>query len=150
VLLPSASVVLLLLCNDKEVLGPWVNRPWLNAVAALVVGTLIVLSLILMVTTVFPHIDVVALLLGLFAGLVVALAVGGLGYARTVRRARQVATAEDRRRRETWRMPPLTLLGRPEWTRGRTLAMRAMGGYLGLAVLLLFVKAGQLGAGGAH
>jgi Mn2+/Fe2+ NRAMP family transporter len=25
VLLPSASVFLLLLCNDKEVLGPWVN-----------------------------------------------------------------------------------------------------------------------------
>ena len=25
-LLPSASVVLLLLCNDREVLGPWVNR----------------------------------------------------------------------------------------------------------------------------
>ena len=30
VLLPSATVFLLLLCNDKEVLGPWVNRPWLN------------------------------------------------------------------------------------------------------------------------
>ncbi len=25
-LLPSASVVLLLLCNDREVLGPWANR----------------------------------------------------------------------------------------------------------------------------
>ena len=30
VLLPSATVFLLMLCNDKEVLGPWVNRPWLN------------------------------------------------------------------------------------------------------------------------
>ena len=149
VLLPSASVFLLLLCNDKEVLGPWVNRPWLNAVAALVIGTLIVLSLILMVTTVFPHVDVVTLLAGLFAGLAAALVVGGIGYARTVRRAAP-AHAVDRRRRENWRMPPLTLLGRPEWTRGRTIAMRAMSGYLVLAVLLLFVKAGQLGAGGAH
>jgi Mn2+/Fe2+ NRAMP family transporter len=25
VLLPSATVFLLLLCNDKDVLGPWVN-----------------------------------------------------------------------------------------------------------------------------
>jgi Mn2+/Fe2+ NRAMP family transporter len=25
VLLPSATVFLLLLCNDREVLGPWVN-----------------------------------------------------------------------------------------------------------------------------
>ena len=33
VLLPSATVFLLLLCNDKDVLGPWVNRPWLNVVA---------------------------------------------------------------------------------------------------------------------
>lgn len=32
-LLPSAGVFLLLLCNDPEVLGPWVNRPWLNWVA---------------------------------------------------------------------------------------------------------------------
>ena len=30
-LLPSASVFLLLLCNDPEVLGPWVNPGWLNA-----------------------------------------------------------------------------------------------------------------------
>ena len=37
-LLPSASVFLLLLCNDREVLGPWVNRPWLNWVAGLIVG----------------------------------------------------------------------------------------------------------------
>ena len=34
VLLPSASMFLLLLCNDREVLGPWVNRPWLNVLAA--------------------------------------------------------------------------------------------------------------------
>ena len=27
VLLPSASVFLLLLCNDRQVLGPWVNSP---------------------------------------------------------------------------------------------------------------------------
>ena len=30
VLLPSASVFLLLLCNDPEVLGPWRNPAWLN------------------------------------------------------------------------------------------------------------------------
>jgi Mn2+/Fe2+ NRAMP family transporter len=30
VLLPSATVFLLLLCNDKPVLGPWVNNRWVN------------------------------------------------------------------------------------------------------------------------
>jgi Mn2+/Fe2+ NRAMP family transporter len=50
-LLPSASVFLLLLCNDPEVLGPWVNRTWLNWLAGLIVGTLLLLSGILMTTT---------------------------------------------------------------------------------------------------
>ena len=59
-LLPSASVFLLLLCNDREVLGPWVNRTWLNWVAALIVGTLLLLSGILMATTMFPNLNVVA------------------------------------------------------------------------------------------
>ncbi len=59
-LLPSASVFLLLLCNDREVLGPWVNRPWLNVLAGLIVGVLLLLSGILMATTLFPGIDVIA------------------------------------------------------------------------------------------
>ena len=69
ILLPSATVFLLLLCNDKAVLGPWVNRPWLNIVSTFIVSVLFVLSLILMTTTVFPHIDVPALLAGLSGAL---------------------------------------------------------------------------------
>src|SRR5271163_2268083 len=70
-LLPSASVFLLLLCNDREVLGPWVNRPWLNWVAGLIVGTLLLLSGILMATTLFPKIDVVMVASYLAVALVV-------------------------------------------------------------------------------
>ena len=58
ILLPSASVFLLLLCNDREVLGPWRNPPWLNALASVIVATLVLLSMILMATTVFPNINV--------------------------------------------------------------------------------------------
>ena len=58
---------LLLLCNDKEVLGPWVNRPWLNALAGLVVSVLLALSLILMTTTVFRNLEVTSLALVLGA-----------------------------------------------------------------------------------
>jgi len=61
VLLPSATVFLLLLCNDKDVLGPWVNRPLLNIVSSVIVSILLMLSLILMITTVFTKIDVRAL-----------------------------------------------------------------------------------------
>ena len=37
VLLPSAVTFLLLLCNDKAVLGPWVNGRKLNVAAAALV-----------------------------------------------------------------------------------------------------------------
>ncbi len=58
VLLPSATVFLLLLCNDRAVLGPWRNPGWLNVLATLIVSVLVLLSLILMATTVFPTLDV--------------------------------------------------------------------------------------------
>ena len=73
-LLPSASVFLLLLCNDREVLGPWVNPRWLNGVAAVIISVLLVLSGVLMATTLFPNIDVNAV----FIWLAVALAAGGV------------------------------------------------------------------------
>jgi Mn2+/Fe2+ NRAMP family transporter len=70
-LLPSASVFLLLLCNDREVLGPWVNRRWLNVVAVFIVSVLLLLSGILMATTLFPDLDVVSVTEYLAAGIVV-------------------------------------------------------------------------------
>jgi Mn2+/Fe2+ NRAMP family transporter len=56
VLLPSATVFLLLLCNDKAVLGPWVNGRATNAFAGAVIAMLITLSLILVASVVVPHI----------------------------------------------------------------------------------------------
>jgi NRAMP (natural resistance-associated macrophage protein)-like metal ion transporter len=143
VLLPSATVFLVLLCNDRGVLGPWVNRPWLNAVATVIVSILIVLSLILMTTTVFPHIDV-GLLLGVLAAvLVVVLGVAGVFYARALA-GRSAPEEIPGYKRETWRMPPLSLLERPPWSRGRTFTMYAMYGYIFLSVAMLMVKAVEL------
>jgi hypothetical protein len=51
----------------------------------------------------------------------------------------------SRERKENWRMPPLNLLERPTWSRGRLISMYALRVYLVLAVLLLLVKAIQLG-----
>ena len=143
ILLPSATVFLLLLCNDRAVLGPWVNRPWLNAVATAIVSTLLVLSLILMTTTVFPHVDVALLLAVLGAALVVGLAVAGVLYARTLRT--RPVPAVHAERRDTWMMPPSVLLDRPPASRARTVTLYAMYGYLALGVVMLFVKAVQLG-----
>ena len=153
VLLPSATVFLLLLCNDKEVLGPWVNRPWLNILAGFIVAVLLALSLILMATTVLPNLNVdsLALVLGsiIVAGFIVMGVYLLLPAQQAKRRARvrraAIATAEHKVRRETWRMPQLALLERPVWSRGRTSAMWALRLYLVAAVLLLIVKAVQLG-----
>ena len=54
VLLPSATVFLLLLCNDKAVLGPWVNRRWLNSFTGAVIGVSGLLSVILTASVLFP------------------------------------------------------------------------------------------------
>jgi NRAMP (natural resistance-associated macrophage protein)-like metal ion transporter len=149
-LLPSASVFLLLLCNDPQVLGPWVNRPWLNWVAGLIVGTLLLLSGILMATTLFPKIDVVTVASYLAIALVV-LAVAAVPVLRWTSRRQPAppppqlpARGVDR---NTWRMPPLTLLEPVVWSAGTRLGMIALRGYLVLGALLLVVKAVQVSRG---
>ncbi|MGA3149476.1 MAG: NRAMP family divalent metal transporter, partial [Acidimicrobiales bacterium] len=143
VLLPSATVFLLMLCNDKEVLGPWVNRPWLNVVATGIVSILLVMSLVLMATTLFRRINVDELAVVLGGVLVVAFAIGGALYARSLRR-QPPEPVTPMAKRATWRMPALNLLQRPTWSRGRLLAMYLLRVYLVIAVLLLLVKAIQL------
>jgi Mn2+/Fe2+ NRAMP family transporter len=147
-LLPSASVFLLLLCNDREVLGPWVNRRWLNWVAGLIVGILLLLSGILMATTLFPHIDVVAVAgyLSLALVLLAAAAVPALRWMARGQPAPPAAKPPARPvDRNTWRMPPLTLLEPVTWSPGTRLGMIALRGYLVIGALLLVVKAVQLG-----
>ncbi|PRI15995.1 manganese transporter [Mycobacterium shigaense] len=149
-LLPSASVFLLLLCNDREVLGPWVNRPWLNWVAGLIVGILLLLSGILMATTLFPHIDVV-LVSGYLSVVLVVLGVAAVPVLRWMSRRQPAAPAPKVPAREvdrnTWRMPPLTLLEPVVWSPGTRLGMIALRSYLVLGALLLVVKAIQVSQG---
>jgi Mn2+/Fe2+ NRAMP family transporter len=144
VLLPSATVFLLLLCNDKDVLGPWVNRLWLNIVASVIVSILLMMSLVLMVTTLFSRIDVNILALVLGGLLVVGYAIAGIVMVRS-RSRRPPVEAVAAEQRATWRMPPLNLLERPTWSRGRLLTMYLLRGYLVVAVILLAVKAIELG-----
>jgi hypothetical protein len=113
----------------------------------LIIGTLLVMSLVLVATTVFPNINVGILCIVLGGALLLSLAVG-IGFLGLRRRALPVGqdrAAASRDHRESWRMPPLALLGRPSWSRGRLVGMWALRGYLVIAVLLLFVKAVQLG-----
>jgi NRAMP (natural resistance-associated macrophage protein)-like metal ion transporter len=149
VLLPSASMFLLLLCNDREVLGPWVNSVWLNILATVIVSVLLLLSLILMATTLFPKINVTMLALVGGAALVVGLLIAGAVALRSRRGAKEVTVIETGPRvpKEQWTMPPITLLARPPASTARKVAMLSMEGYLLLAVALLVVKAVQLAGG---
>ncbi|HXZ99818.1 MAG TPA: NRAMP family divalent metal transporter [Candidatus Binatia bacterium] len=143
-LLPSASLFLLLLCNDRAVLGPWVNRAWLNILATVIIATLVMLSLILIISTIFTEINITILVIVLAGVLVVGLvSIGALtrgGLASPV-------PPEEREERFTWRMPPIALLTRPVPSRGRKIGMYSMAGYLVVAILVLLVKAVELGTG---
>jgi Mn2+/Fe2+ NRAMP family transporter len=115
VLLPSATVFLLLLCNDRAVLGPWVNNRWLNYFTGAVIAALVVLSVILTASVLFPDATTTQVILGLLGGggaaaVLVALAVMALS-----RKGRDAAldTADESAAHAdpaTWRMPPLHTL----------------------------------------
>jgi Mn2+/Fe2+ NRAMP family transporter len=138
VMLPSACLFLLFLCNDRDVLGPWVNRPWFNLLASLVLGVLLILSVILVMSTILPGIDVARLFLVLAAVMVVGLAIAIVINVRARR-----ALPHDPRMdedRETWRMPSLALLDQPGKSRGRLIALCSVRGYAIVAMVSLLVK----------
>jgi hypothetical protein len=144
VLLPSASLFLLLLCNDRQVLGPWVNRAWVNVIAAIIISALLELSAILTVTTLFPEVDLTRLVEVLTGVLGTGLAALGAGF--VLRRPQRVQPEVIRQRRQQWSMPPLALLEPPPQTLIRRVALGAMWVYLVAAILLLCVKVIQLAA----
>ena len=151
VLLPSASVFLLLLCNDREVLGPWINRRGLNLFTSAVVGVLVILSVVLTASVLYPAITSTQIISILGGGAGVMLLLGVFLVVRS--RRQQVATQEvatldlDPRQRARWRMPPLTLLNPPVLSRGRKVGLGILRSYLFIATVLVVVRVVQLAVG---
>ena len=143
VLLPSATVFLLLLCNDKAVLGPWRNGRWLNLFTGAVIAALVMLSVILTASVLYPDIDGRAIVGVLIGGSVLALAVWLLS---SVRRRGGVA-AVDRTGRASWRMPPLAKLPPPNMSRLEKIWMAVLRGYLVIAGGLVLLRIVQLALG---
>lgn len=56
IFMPAAMVFLLLLLNDKDIMGEYVNKPWQNISAFTIVGFLIIMNGIYGLTVIFPHI----------------------------------------------------------------------------------------------
>ncbi|MEV6138380.1 NRAMP family divalent metal transporter [Nocardia sp. NPDC051990] len=168
VLLPSATVFLVLLCNDRAVLGPWANTTRQSIIAGSIVWCLVLLSLTLTAATFFPDLSTGTLELGFGVGAAIGLA-GGVALLAARHQARrheaeQTAkelgdlnpdqveqldtTALTRAERKTilqqdrdaWRTPALDTLERPEFSPLRKIGLLTLRGYLVIAVVLVAVK----------
>jgi Mn2+/Fe2+ NRAMP family transporter len=149
VLLPSATVFLLLLCNDRGVLGPWVNSRRMNLFSGAVISILVMLSIILTASVLFPQISSDQIL-GILAGGTVLMLLAGayLAWAGRHNKNKESDGAEKPALdRATWRMPPLELLTRPVLSSGRRIGLSTLRGYLLLASALVVVKVVQIALG---
>jgi Mn2+/Fe2+ NRAMP family transporter len=144
VLLPSAAVYLLLLCNDRQVLGPWVNGLKTNLFTGSVVALLVGLSVILTASVLDPRISA-GQILAILAGCAGAALLGAGGAAAwRLRPGGPAAAPVDRAGRENWRMPRLALLTRPEVPVARRIGLAVLRSYLAVATVLVIVKITEL------
>jgi Mn2+/Fe2+ NRAMP family transporter len=141
VLLPSALVFLLLLCNDRAVLGPWVNPRWLNAIAASVVAVLLVLSGLLTITTLFPRAQTGG---PLTAILVTSAGVLGVLFGLRLPSQAPAAPRGVFPGKPIWTMPPIETLPPPARSPARTIALVILRAYLLLAAAAVLIKVVQL------
>ena len=143
VLLPSATVFLLLLCNDRQVLGPWVNGRWTNLFTGAVIVILVLLSVVLTASVLYPDITGETILAILGGGGAAALVVAGA----SLLFGKNAVVAEpvlDRALRPGWRMPPLTQLAPNRITGATRLWMIVLRGYLLVAVGMVLFRIVQL------
>jgi Mn2+/Fe2+ NRAMP family transporter len=140
ILLPAATVFLLLLCNDDAVLGPWVNGRWTNLVTGLIIAVLLVFSFIMTVSVIFPDITDQEIVWTLEGGAGLALLAFGLTRLFRDRRtdpARAARLAADRR---TWRMPPLATLPPIRLSGAQKAWLVALRAYLVVSCLAVIVR----------
>jgi len=155
VLLPSATVFLLLLCNDTAVLGPWANSRMLNLFTGAVVAVLVMLSIILTASVLFPDMGEQWIIGVLVGGCILAILVT-VG-AKLYELSREPAAAPEKPKRarqkidifDNWRMPPLSELPPAQLSLLSRIWMIVLRGYLVLAGGLVLVRIFQLATAGA-
>ncbi|MBV8962682.1 MAG: Nramp family divalent metal transporter [Hyphomicrobiales bacterium] len=155
VLLPSATVFLLLLCNDKPVLGPWVNSRGLNLFTGAVIAALVLLSIILTASVLFPDATNEQVILGIllggaFTGLLVAAAAVLLAERGKPLDVVKLATDGAAGLRAHWRMPPLDELPPARLSLAAKVWMGVLRLYLVVAGGLVLVRIVTLALGGTQ
>jgi len=148
VLLPSATVFLLLLCNDKAVLGPWVNRRWVNLFTGTVIAVLVMLSLILTASVLYPEMSGGSIVDILVGGSIVAVVTFLVSEIYRRRDKGRADLRREHRARATWYMPPLETLEPAKLTLLNRMWMIVLRGYLIGACGLVIVRVVQLATGG--
>src|SRR5262249_52769652 len=154
VLLPSATVFLLLLCNDTAVLGPWANSRTLNLFTGTVVAVLVMLSIILTASVLFPDMNerwIASVLIG-GSILGILLTIGAKLFELSRRPAAARAKPERARQMDVydnWRMPPLSELPPAQLSLLSRIWMIVLRGYLVIAGGLVLMWIFQLATSGA-
>jgi Mn2+/Fe2+ NRAMP family transporter len=158
ILLPSATVFLVLLCNDRKILGPWVNTVWQNVIAWAIVWSLVLLSLALTAATFFPDLSTGSLEAGLAAGAVIGFLGGAVAiigdWRFSERREAELASPlgrserRDLRRqeRQLWHCPDLGSLARPTLSPIHRIGLLTLRCYLVVAVVFVIIKVVEVGA----
>ena len=142
ILLPSTLILLLLLCNDRDLLGPMRNGRRLNLVAGSAIFLILGLSTLLAVTTALPRLKLAEALI--LTG--VLLSAGGVPLAVAGLRSRRRRSPEESLtpwQRLTWSSPPLELIRRPARTSPRVIALVLIRVYVLVVVGLLAIRLGH-------
>ncbi len=127
ILLPSTLVLLMILCNDEQLLGPLTNRPWQNLTAGTAVAVVLALTTMLTITTVAPSVGIRSALLITIALLGAAGAALAAGALRDKRPSPADGTFTPWQRR-TWSSPMLELIGAAAPSRPKHLALALLRG----------------------
>jgi Mn2+/Fe2+ NRAMP family transporter len=144
VLLPSATVFLLLLSNDKAVLGPWVNSQMLNLFTGGIVAVLVMLSIILTASVLFPDMGEQVIAGILIGGSTLAIVTTVAVFALRPNKAAADAERVSPSLLAAWRMPPLDELPKAKLTTLNRIWMVVLRAYLIIAAGLVLVRIFQL------
>jgi Mn2+/Fe2+ NRAMP family transporter len=161
ILLPSTLVFLVLLANDKAVLGPWANSLAQNWVSGVLVWAVTTFSLAPLVTTFFPDVTLTQCLYAFIVCTAGGLTAGATLWRLRPARHQPVSLAPDgnqrppgmnryewreilRTRRAEWRTPRLETLQRPTLSVSRKIGLLTLRGYIVFAIVIMAIKLVQV------
>jgi len=161
ILLPSALIFLVLLANDKPVLGPWTNSTAQNWVSGIIVWAVATFSLAPLVTTFYPNVTLTQCLYAFIACTIIGLIAGAVLWRLRPSRHQPVSLTPDsnqrppglgraewrgilRDRRAAWRTPRLETLARPPLSTARRMGLLVLRGYIIFAIIITAIKLVQV------